>query len=258
MTLKFTEHPDVVFTNDPLLLVLTQIRFQPIYSLVTDAAIVGFQELLRSHYPVLEKELTADIQLGTEAKISQQVPVWRFSDQREWEWRVSLAVDFVSLETREYGDFSDFSRRLSQVLAALEQALHPSTSTRIGLRKVNELKHDSVEKSSDWSSFIRTELLGIAALPDLPVAPTLYFSNIHFAVEDSVLAVRHGISPDDPLAYRLDLDHFTERTCEISPSSALVPLLQDFSNSMTSFFHWALDEDFKKQMRPIPRDQGGK
>ena len=66
----------------------------------------------------------------------------------EGNWRVSLAIDFVALETPRYTDFGEFLDRLMFVLDVLDRTVNVGDSTRIGLRKINLLTHPSVSDRS--------------------------------------------------------------------------------------------------------------
>ena len=256
MALRFCDHPDVIFDRAPLALVLSQVRFSPILSLMSEAATAGFQDSIRNEYPHFGREDQADVQVGAQGMaVRPNAPVWRFSDNtgNEWSWRVGLAVDFVSLETVAYRDFGDFSSRWAVVLSALDRTLQPSASTRIGLRKINDFKHDEVQNPTDWTTWLRTELIGLAGASDSPVPASFTFSDTRYEDGENTLAVRYGLTEVGATTFRVDLDYFTDRPYSVAPSDGLLHLLRDFSDGITSFFHWILRPEMYEYLGPYER-----
>ena len=257
VALTFGQHADVVYEHAPLTSVICQIKFSPILSLTSEVGVAGFQEAIRREYPDLKPESSTNVAMGPRSVgVQQQPPVWRFrtSDQN---WAVGVAVDFVSLEVAQYSDFTEFLSRMMFVIAALELTLHPSPSTRIGLRKVNELQHPDVKHPSDWARQLRPELLGLLAAVGMPAPIDFALSDIRFTDDTNLLAVRHGLHPERTNTYLLDLDYFTDRPFEIADGEDLPALLRYFSNGMTSFFHWALAPELLNTFGPKPREKPG-
>ena len=260
MTVRFSEHEDLVFKDRPLTLVLTQIKFSPILSLASPAGVAGFQEAIRDDYEHLESEAT--LQISTEVPaIEASAPIWHFSDRPkdEWTWRVSTGIDFLSLETRSYTDFQEFRQKFAYVLDGFRRTLHPSGSVRVGLRKLNEFRHPEVEVPADWAKWLKSEMLGLL-VADIDRPPAFDFSDVRYSDDGgvTVLSVRHGLldQADKDLAYLLDLDYFTTQPYEIDATSGLLDLLEDFSKGMTSFFHWSITPEMHKHLRPVPKGKG--
>ncbi len=288
MGLDFGRHEDVVFKKAPLVTVLCQIKFAPVFSLLSEVGVAGFQEGIRSKYPITRREEAAQIQLhrqpSNSIEVRQSPPIWRIADDNEdWKWRVSLAVDFVALETPAYRDFDDFLSRLRWVLDVLDRTVHPGDAIRIGLRKINQFAHPDVESPQDWTKFLRSEMISLAGCK-LPGELRLSLSEVHLKEGMRALTIRHGVPPtsamqptdhdmrertnsgdnvvpanehDDTasLAYVLDLDYSTTIPYTIKDEEAISELIREFSDSMTSFFHWSLQPDMYKWLEPIPRNE---
>ena len=240
----------------PLDVVLCQIRFSPILSLLDNAGVSGFQEALRHRYPELDVEREANVALSpTTAQMSMKAPTWRlFSDADDY--KVSLAVDFVAVETPDYAHFDEFSERLMEALEALDRTVNPGRSKRVGLRKVNRFEHPDVASPSDWNNLLRSELLGLATAEAMPGEVERDYSELHLRdSDDGVLSIRHGVDPDEHQKYRLDLDYWTTGALEISSNDAMKALLRGYSDSMTGFFHWCLDGVLYSHLDPLPRGE---
>lgn len=253
VALQFIEHPDVVFERAPLTSVLCQVRYPPVLSLLTQAGLTGFQAGLRDEYPVLlEPERDASIAVTAEAVgIAAGPPVWRLTDG-ERTWTVGVSVDFVSLETASYSDFTEFRARFDRVLAVLRRTVRPADSVRIGLRKINQIDRGVFP---DWPAVVRDELLGAAGVEGYPASLARGFGYLHFMEDDfTSMTVRHGVGllgTQD--VYVLDVDYATETPHEVNAGPDLSGLMQHFSDGMTSFFHWALKDAFLESLGPHAR-----
>ncbi len=253
MALDFGRHDDVVFSRAPLQTVLCQIKFAPIYSLLNEAGVVGFQEAIRPLYPTTNKAVGAEVQVSPQQmSVTQSAPTFQFQTG-DGAWTVSLSVDFVALETPAYSHFGEFVARLNRILTALARTVHPSPTTRIGLRKINRLEHTSITQPSQWKEFLRDELLGVDAASDLP-APVVSYSEVRFQDEDNVMVVRHGRDQEAALAYLIDIDYYTERPYSLDEAGPATELLQHYSDGITSFFHWCLKPPLYDYLSPKPRE----
>ena len=256
MALSFPGRGEFVFRRAPLIGVLGQVRFPPIYALISESGVVGFQEALRLSYPLTGAEQGTGVAVLPQGlQIEQQAPVWRIRDESET-WTVSIAVDFVALDTTRYSNFADFVDRFSQVLDAVDRTVHPGPSTRIGLRKVNDFEHPDVKEPQDWSGFLRPELLGLLTAKSVPTSVDFGLADFRYADEDGgTLAVRHGVLHERRDKYRLDLDYFSEPRHPVTKASPIIPLLHSYSDAITSFFTWVLTDALFDYLEPVPRSQ---
>ncbi|MGY1747153.1 TIGR04255 family protein [Blastococcus sp. SYSU D00695] len=255
MALDFGTHADVVFDRAPLQVVLCQIKFPPIYSLMGEAGIAGFQEAIRHLYPKTNKSVDAQFQVSDQQmSVMQSAPTFQFQSEDEL-WTVSLSVDFIALETPKYSHFGEFNERLERILAALARTVRPAATTRIGLRKANRLLHPNVSRPADWTGLLRPELLGVVAAQELPTPVQFAFSELRFQDEDNFMVVRHGLDPAAEQAYVVDVDYFTERPYSLDEAESAHSLLRHYSDGITSFFHWCLEPRMYDYLKPHPRTE---
>ncbi len=189
-----------------------------------------------------------------QVNVQQTAPTWRFTSD-DGLWRVGLGVDFLSLETPSYTEFADFHDRLQSLLAAMERTVHPGSSTRIGLRKVNQISKP-VSSPEQWAAYVKPELLGALAIESLPAPIAFAFSDLRFADGDCQLAVRHGLHPTEGSTYVVDMDYWTETAYNIAPTPELHGLFRGFSAGMTSFFHFIAQPRLIAEMEPYPKEGG--
>jgi len=96
--------PEVHLTNAPLVCVLGQVRFPQILAVEDRKFVTPFQEAIRTKYPKLRQERTYQLTFDNQEKDavrSQAEVIWRFTDVNN-HWRVSLASNFVTLDTSKY------------------------------------------------------------------------------------------------------------------------------------------------------------
>ena len=257
--LKGVSMAEVPLPKAPLVRVIAQVRFPPILSILRADSVAGFQEVLRSEYPFLQKNDIKNIEfgLGPGANVTDTV-MWRFSDRQEHsEWRVSLGVDFVALETWRYVSRADFINRLRVVLAGVEGCFEPRETQRLGLRYIDRLEGEAVSRISD---LVQPGVLGILQ-PDGGALETLRRATVHlmtqaqFVAEEGVIQARWGSLPSnathDPDALQaiegpswiLDLDMFSPETVPFK-SDALVTKTEAFAERAYSVFRLMVTDDF--------------
>ena len=151
---------EIPLPKSPLARVIAQVRFPPILSIAKPDRVADFQEVLRSSYPHLNKEEVQSIKRGADqvTHIDEEI-IWRMADQEETAtWRVSLGVDFVAIETSDYTSRTDFLSRLRAVVSNVEECFHPADTKRIGVRYIDQLKGDAVDRIGE---LIQPSVLGI-------------------------------------------------------------------------------------------------
>lgn len=252
VALAFPAPADMVLRHPPLLVVLTQVKFPRLLTLLSEPGVVGFQEAIRDTFPIMERVDGAGIMIGPAGvQAEQHAPIFKFTDDSK-QWTVTLSMDSVALETAAYTHAADFIDRFDRVVDALDRTVHPSASTRVGFRKVNELVGPTAGDVRAWRNLLNPALVG--ALADaLPGHIEQAFSILLLKDEEGGhLSVQHGVL-DDPDKYRLDLDYWTDQPYVISGRGELRNLLKSYAESETQFFVWSLNDTLYKQYEPVPR-----
>ncbi len=265
----FPDVPVVVFENAPLALAVCQIRFPTMLGLVSPDRLAPLQNALRLDYPVA----TQGTQIIFTASVPGQPPMggpavqWTFSSQ-QGDWSVTVANDFVGLETRTYPSVDEFIDRVRRVLDAFVGAFGPLNPQRVGLRYINEIR---LGENVDHRQAIRSELLGPLGLPD--------FDSAAQAVQEIILrfqgghgiTVRHGLFPmgstvisAKPLAengpfYLLDFDAFTDRSSLPDPSldvEGVCAALREYNAGVHRLFRWAVTQRYVDSLKEVAHAGG--
>lgn len=252
---------EVPLLRAPLVRVIAQVRFAPILAIRNPDKVASFQEEIRSTYPLLSEERVHHLAIQPPGiPESRESLIWRFVDDvNQPQWRVSLGIDFVSLETSAYASRSDFLERLSLILTKLENSFKPAEAQRFGLRYIDRLTDDALDQIHD---LIKPDILGIAlpvqgAPSPLGRSATFLLTEAQFQADEGLLMARWGNLPAnatyDPDALEpfykpswiIDLDMFTSSPQPFT-TSVLLETASNFAARAYSVFRMMVTEDFLK------------
>ena len=252
--------PEVPLPQAPLARVIAQARFPPILAIRDPDNVAVLQDVLRETYPNLSQDQVHSIELpGGQAPNIRQGLIWRLSDrEKDHRWRVSLGVDFVALETSSYDSRNDFLGRLHTVVSAVERAFEPASANRFGLRYIDRLTGDAVDRIGD---LIQPAVLGIIRPPENP-HPALSESLVHLMTEAQFLAQDgarvqgrwgllprnatydlHALEPVAKPSWVLDLDMFTTESLPFA-SEGLLATATSFAECLHWLFREMVTEEF--------------
>ncbi len=255
----------VVYARSPLVLTICQVRFSPVLSIADTAFVAPFQRSIQHDYPVMIQGADVEVQLGlgsgaVELQRGRQSPVYQFSD-RDDNWKIILAQDFLGIETRKYHDFEDFLLRLRSVLAVLVEHINPSVVSRIGLRYINEIRLDS----RDLGEIIAPSMLGPLAFPPVAAHTSHTVAELLLAYPNNEqLRIRHGFLPrgttvqlstreevNDKPFYLLDFDAFRDFTLPkgLPMEPKLVcELVAMYNKAIYKLFRWSIAEAYASRL----------
>jgi uncharacterized protein (TIGR04255 family) len=251
--LKGPPPKEVPLPKAPLVRVIAQVRFPLIVSLEKQEFMAPFQESMRSQYPVLRPEQSQGVVLGPQGLVpAQPQKIWRFNEVAG-KWRVSLAPDFIALETTSYSSRQDFFDRLTAVLNALQQHFEPKVVDRVGVRYIDRLVGPAL---LDIAKLVRPEVLGILAAPPGSQVEHMIAESLFSLPESSaMLLLRQGrlpkgstvdpsaIDPIDEPSWILDIDMFRQQSREFV-AEQISNEARGFAERIYAFFRWAVTEDF--------------
>ena len=251
--------PEVPLTDPPLVRVIAQVRFPLIASLEKRDFIASFQEAIREFYPVLRSEEGRSVVLGPQGVVDTRAnTLWRFQEARG-AWRVTLAPEFLALETTKYTSREDFMGRLRVVLAALKEHVNPQVLDRLGVRYIDRVSADNL---SALPQLVRPEVVGILGSPLSVLAQHAVSENVFLLPGNAgqltarwvLLAPRSTIDPgaldaiDEP-SWILDIDAFQSfqtggRRLDVD---SVVEQARSFAERIYSIFRWAVTNEFLRR-----------
>lgn len=256
------EYPRVLFRKSPLRLVVGQIRFPLQLRLSEPAFIAQFQDALADDYPVAAREQQVALQVspkgGLQAAPSENL--LRFSS-RDGGWAVVLGESALTLEVRGYSAVEDFASRFEKVLNVAKERLRLRERSRLGLRYINEFRHEAGRTLADWASLMNPDLLGFPGRDLFGGTAEHMAQEVRVRRDDGVLAIRHGLLvggviepiPSAPVAegrfYLLDMDYYDERPVPLDVV-ATSRALKDYNEVMYRFFRWSLGDRMYNDLEP--------
>ncbi len=263
MLLPETER--VIYRHSPLMQVICQLRFPTILRIGTEPP-VDFQERIRHKIP--DYEVAQDDLLPE--SFSQVLPpeMQEFLSGRNVNprhqfftkgkaWTVSLARDFVALETNQYSRWEEFREYMRLVLAALVEVYSPAYLTRIGLRYKNVIDRRSLGLDNiAWRELIANFALGELALEETHqrVIEQQGRSLLRLNEENDFVRLEYGQVIDkagDPSnkMYLLDYDFYTSE--EIGPNvQRIVGRLNEYNAFNRKLFRWCINDKLHNAMAP--------
>jgi uncharacterized protein (TIGR04255 family) len=246
---------EVPLARAPLVNVIAQVRFPAVMKIEDSAFVANFQEAIRKDYPILRQERQLGVLIGPGGVQPQDAgTVWRFETKDPDAWQVTLAPSFVSLSAKRYTRRSDFLTRLTVVLHALEGWLHPNVCDRIGIRYVDRVTGEQLDRIS---TLVRPEILGVAGDDTV-----LGSAEVIHALSDTLLRLDDssqmrgrwgripagvtydpGIEPARESSWVLDLDHYTSEP-EDFDLATIGGKAAEFCDRIYTFFRWAVTDAF--------------
>lgn len=259
--LQLPDMQQVVYKNPPLALVICQVRYNSILNVANAGFVAPFQNAIQSLYP--QATHSQELRFGinpNEPGVLQGSPAiqWQFSDTDD-NWKIVLASDYFSLETRTYEHFDAFIDRLKGALDALVEYIKPTAVLRIGLRYINEIR--SVDIS--WPDIIQPKLLGPLVASELVsnAIQTSAFQQMQLRYpENQGISINHGLFPggsmvrpqggtqvlDQPF-YLLDFDVYRE----FPPAEVLLMApdlvcrhVSRYHRTISQLFYWSMTEKY--------------
>lgn len=245
--------PEIHLADAPLVLALAQLRFPLVTSVSSQEFIGPFQEAIRGTYPILRQETGHVLAVGPSGEVATTTnKLWRFIDEAD-EWRVSLAPEFVAMETSRYTTRQEFLKRLGFILDAVNQHIDPRVCDRAGLRYLDRVAGGD---ASDFGALLRAEVAGIMNGP-LSDQAVQVMTHCVFSLPDSSgqLMARWGLLPPnatidpntlepiDKLSWILDLDAATTSPVPFDPE-ALMSQMAHFADRIYAFFRWVVSDAF--------------
>ena len=267
--LKGAPPPEVPLENAPLVRVIAQVRYPLIASVENRSFIGSFQEGIRHDYPTLRPEESRNVVFGPKGAISAQSNTsWRFSDATG-AWRVTLAPDFLALETNRYSSRDNFLDRFRRVLTELDAHINPRRVDRLRIRYIDRIVGENLHALPE---LVCPEVARVAAVPLAADAQHMIVEKLFDLPEEkgSQLRLRWGrlsarstvdlaaVDPVDEPSCVLDIDAVRQITDALDVEK-IVSRTRTLAERIYSVFRWAVTDEFlrrygkRTRRRPLPK-----
>lgn len=261
----FPEATRVIYKDNPLHQVICQLRFPPILRIDTENPAI-FQDRVRQTFPefrVLYDEGNEPLPQSLSQSLSPEMrdllspksnPRFQFFMRGE-SWAVTLAKDFVALETSKYWRWEEFRSYLESVMDALIQVYRPPYFSRVGLRYRNVIDRRLLGlEHTEWRDLIKEFVLGHLSMNETSdfVLEQQSKSLLRLNESGDLLRMIYGQVTDkdgDPnnILYLLDHDFYTNMDME---EKDVISRLTAYNSLNGRLFHWCIKESLHNAMGP--------
>ena len=260
----FPSAPRVIYEQNPLTLVVCQLRFNPILRIDTEKAPAAFQERIRHEFPLYrEKQLTPDLAQLPDAvqnllraagvQSPKQQSAYDFVSEDET-WTVGLTREFLSLSTPKYRRWEEFRGKLQGPLQALLDIYEPSLFIRTGLRYRNVIQRSLLGlEETQWKNLLGPSIAGVFSAKEVAGQVESCQTKMQIRLSDHQGSVQiiHGIAenPDNENeeCYVIDNDFFTDEKTE---NQDALDVLDNFNRQSGRLFRWCISERLNEAMEP--------
>jgi uncharacterized protein (TIGR04255 family) len=225
----------VSYARNFVKMAVCELRFPTLLELENQPP-VGLQSALRKDYPFYEPGRTVSIQPGA---VGQEVVYTLLSKNRRWQ--IALKPSALTIATNHYSGFVELYERVDKVLHSTLDLLDTDFFTRVGLRYQNVLP-TAQEELDGWVNPHLVSALTSGVLGTLDH----YWQDIRGKSEVGGYLLRHGLAPDPPQNYALDIDFYAE-TVEAKDVMSLVRQMHAQSFSL---FDWAIGPKAREHLGP--------
>lgn len=255
----FPESDRVVYDTNQLVEVICEVRYPQILRIDSEIP-AGFQDRIRSEYPITEKgpcvkfELPRELAkaLPLELNFGDGPPVYSFSTPDK-AWSVGLTSGSLSVSTRTYQRWEDFKRHLDGPLSAFVEEYKPAFFSRVGLRYRNVISPKALGlDESELPTLLKRHIAGVLADPEIAPGIRGATQQLVFELPDDVglARVTHGLatrSEPPERCYAIDNDLFTEAQVEVTNA---VERLDLFNAIAARIFRWCISDRLHAAMGP--------
>lgn len=255
----FPESPRVSYARNPLEQVICQLRYPGILKIAAQPP-VGFQEAVRSRFPILNERKEPAVELP--AELAGVFPVELFSSpsdvaydfgSEDEKWTLSLAKDFLALTCRGYKRWEEFRGVLESPVAALQQEFRPSFFGRVGLRYRNVIVRSSLDLAPDysWGELLQPYVLGFMQEPEIANSlRSLAHESLLLSGSNEQVRVRHGLvrrKESGEVCFLIDADFFIAEKVDCERA---FEILDRFNVDAGRLFRWCIKERLHDALGP--------
>jgi len=263
--MPFPDSPRVIYTRNPLVEVICQLRFPTILRIGAEQP-ADFQERLRRQYPLytaqepsLELPQVAKALFPMVREVNLPTPsgllTHRFATSDPLRF-ISLSQDFVALTEKHYERWEEFCEEMRNGERALMEVYNPAFYTRVGLRYIDVISRTDLGLgTSSWSELLQPHI--VAELGADRVSSAVLSTRTESVIQlvqppDGRVKLVHGLGQRPETGeqcYVIDADFFVARKDGLREP---FDILDGFNRLAGRLFRWAITPGLHEAMGPRP------
>jgi len=255
----FPESERVVYTRNPLEIVICQLRF-PVILKISSEPPVEFQEALRKDYPLFREIPPLDGGPGIPPQLSAIMgKLLPLSSSKAYEltsgdgvWQITLTQESVALLCKRYRRWEEFRGALQSALSLLERIYQPSFFTRIGLRYRDVIARNSLGlKDVPWGELLSNKLACEfhSTISDA-VEGTAHQLSLRLQGDAAKVTLQHGLGNNgEEVCYIIDSDFYTAERTGVQDAARI---LDYFNRQGGRLFRWCIADRLHAALEPKP------
>jgi len=216
-----------------------------------------FQKLIKEKFPILEeaKGVMIEHQFGDKQEVKskkEDLVKWIFFNRKKTRM-LSIESDSLTLEFKEYKNFSEFEVIVKLILESLFGVFSSISSTRLGLRYINQIELNEGEPFK-WEGYINNSLLCSLDFIREKEEVSRYITSYVLNREDYQLRIQCGIAnslyPSRIIKkeFILDFDCFTQESLE---KEDILRKTKEFNEAIRKLFEESIGEKLRTEMGKI-------
>lgn len=255
----FPESPRVIYSKNPLISVVCQLRFPTILKI--DAQLpVDFQEEIREQFPLFRQQTQQISFAQIPPELAKQIKIPPSAVANAYEFSsadggttITLTKDFLALATNNYQRWENFKANLAKPIEALEKVYSPAFFTRVGLRYQDLIDRSSLGlKGVGWGQLLEPHIAGVLAWGDVEGSVDVSAVKAELRLQDfnGRVSLQHGLAESEDskeLCYLIDTDFFTNENTSIQNATNV---LNSFNKNARELFRWCITEKLHNAMEP--------
>lgn len=272
--MPFPESARVLYAHNPLVSVISQVRFPPILRIEADPP-ADFQDAVRASFPLLTENAGVGAALGMPPELAGQVPAeilqqlaafrlnvqpsartFTFQSDDE-DWSMALGRDSLSLTAAKYQRWEEFRDRLSIGLRALIDLYRPAFFARVGLRYQNVICRSELGLTDvPWRDLLASHIAGELTAEPIVDDVVLAARQLGAQLPDvgGQLLLRHGLTlkeSTNEVCFLIDADFYTADRTEVAD---VEHVLDGYNGQAGRLFRWCIQPRLHEALdpRPIP------
>lgn len=260
--MPFRESPRVLYTPNPLVEVICQIKFPAILR-IGSGDVADFQERIRKDYPLYQLQEPSfgmpNIPKEMVAVIDQVFPKMpgpsnhKFSTKDSSRY-ISLSQDFLALADSAYSRWETFREEAVKAERALREVYTPAFYSRLGLRYRNVISRETLKLGEvAWSDLLSQNIIG--ELGDAETATAISQIRTSCVIQlpeipGGRVTLTHGLlvkTEPEPERYFIDADFSIDNVEDLNET---FNILDQFNRLAGKLFRWAISKALHDAMGP--------